>query len=132
METTSVDSLPRCSRDCAGSRFGRVPGRRLRANDLAHDPEERLQDGRRLVGSPGSGHHHLWRLWLQRAIDDVRPLQIADRGREERKSEAGSDETDDEVHRVGLVQDAGRDAGVGAQPHVAIVESRFQIPSEDQ
>ena len=45
METIAAVILTRCGRDGAGSRFGRVPGRRLQANDLAHDPEERAQDG---------------------------------------------------------------------------------------
>jgi hypothetical protein len=117
--------LTRCGWDGAVAWRRRLLSGRLWANDLAHDPEERVQDGRRFVGSPGSGHHDLGRLRLQRPVDDVRPLQVADRSREERKPEAGSNEPDDEVHRVGFVQNAGRDAGLGAQSHVAVIEGRF-------
>ena len=57
-EMTAAVILPRCGRDGAASWRGGAPGGRLRADDLARDPEERGQDGRRLVGPPGGGHHH--------------------------------------------------------------------------
>ena len=84
------------------------------ASDLPHDLEERVQGGRGVIRSPGGGQSDLRRRRPQYAIHDIRPLQIAHRGREKGEAKPGRDETHDQVGLVRGVDHRGRKARVDA------------------